>query len=97
MLTISDKDRAITDRFFIAIDILKRRRTIRGLQTFTREHGWNYGNFCNLKNNRGIRSMKPEYLACLADDYGVSCEWLLLGRGEMFTQTNARNVESPDP
>ena len=97
MLNISETDRAIADRFFMAIDYLKRQRTIRGLQTFTREHGWNYGNFCTMKNNRNIRSMKPEYLACLAADYGVSCEWLLLGRGEMFTRTHSRSEESPAP
>ena len=83
---VGDVELAISDRFFFAIEELKRRKVIRGLQTFTRKHNLNYGNFNTLKNNRERRGLKTEHLAFLAQDYGVSCEWLLLGNGEMFVE-----------
>lgn len=81
---IGDTELAIADRFFYAISVLTDRNVIRGLQTFTRRHGINYGNMNTLKNNRERCAIKTEYLAFLAQDYGVSCEWLLLGNGDMF-------------
>ena len=84
MKVIGDTEMAIADRFFYAIQVLSERRVIRGLQTFTRRHNINYGNMNTVKNHRDRWSVKTEYLAFLAQDYGVSCEWLLLGNGEMF-------------
>ena len=81
---IGDMESAIADRFFYALELLAERKVIRGLQTFTRRHGINYGNMNTLKNNRDRCALKTEYLAFLAQDYGVSCEWLLLGNGDIF-------------
>lgn len=84
MRIISDTEIAICDRFFHAVEVLAERKVIHGLQTFTKKHGINYGNMCTLKNNRNRYALKTEYLSFIAQDYGVSCEWLLLGNGEMF-------------
>ena len=81
---ISDTEIAIANRFFYALEVLADRRVIRGLQTFTKRHGLNQGNMTTAKNNRERYGIKTEHLAYLAQDYGVSCEWLLLGNGEMF-------------
>lgn len=86
MRRFGDTETAIAERFFFALEELKRRKVIRGLQTFTKRHNLNYGNMNTLKNNRDKRSVRTEYLAFLAQDYGVSCEWLLLGNGEMFVE-----------
>lgn len=83
---IGDVELAIADRFFFALEVLKERNVIRGLQTFTKRHGINYGNMNTTKNNRERCSIRTEHLAFLAQDYGVSCEWLLLGNGEMFIE-----------
>ena len=88
---IGDTERAIADRFFYAIEVLSERKVIRGLQTFTRRHDINYGNMNTLKNHRDRNSIKTEYLAFLAQDYGVSCEWLLLGNGDMFMDWSPAN------
>ena len=88
MRVIGDTETAIADRFFFALEELRRRRVIRGLQTFTRKHNINYGNMNTLKNNRDNHAIKTEYLAWLAQDYGVSCDWLLLGNGEMFNASS---------
>ena len=83
---IGDTELAIAERFFFAMEDLTRKKVIRGLQTFTRRHGINYGNMNMVKNNRNRWALKTEYLAFLAQDYGVSCEWLLLGNGEMYVK-----------
>ena len=90
MRTISDEGAAIAERFFYALEVLAERKVIRGLQTFTRRHGINYGNMNTLKNHRDRWAVKTEYLAYLAEDYGVSCEWLLLGNGDMFVDGSPR-------
>lgn len=83
---IEDTERTIADRFFYALEVLAERKVIRGLQTFTRRHGLNYGNMNTLKNNRSNHFLRTYHLAFLVQDYGVSSEWLLLGNGDMFTK-----------
>ena len=81
---INDTELAIADRFFYVLDLLKRKRIIGGIYTFTRAHNINQGNMSVIYNHRDKWALKTEYLAFLAQDYGVSCEWLLLGNGDMF-------------
>lgn len=96
-LNIPNSALEISGRFFKAIEVLKNERKIRGLQTFTRMHGINYGNMVTLKHNLDRRTFRIEYLAYIAEDFGVSCEWLLLGKGPMFIQRSSKNEESPFP
>lgn len=96
-LNIPDKAIEISNRFFLVLDMLKDQRKIRGLQTFTKMHSLNYGNMNTLKHNLDKRSFRVEYLAYLAEDFGVSCEWLLLGIGPIFTRKNSRSAESLYP
>ncbi len=96
-LNIPDRALDISDRFFKALDVLKDQRRIKGLQTFTREFGLNYGNMNTLKHNRDKRTLRVEHLAYLAEGYGVSCEWLLLGTGPMFIRKSSRNEEYLNP
>lgn len=70
-LNIPDCALDISDRFFKALDVLKEQRKIKGLQTFTKEFGLNYGNMNTLKHNRDKRTFRIEYLAYLAE--GVWC------------------------
>ena len=82
---VTDEGAAITIRFFHTLDVLRQRRMIRGLQTFTRAYGLNYWNVSTLKKNPYEHFLKPEYLAFLVQDYGVSAEYLLTGVGSMFS------------
>lgn len=74
----------ITRRFFEALDMIKAQKRIRGMQTFSREYGENYWNFTTARKD-GTR-IKQEWLTYLVRDYDVSAEWLLTGRGGMFTK-----------
>ena len=96
-LKIPNRAIEISGRFFKAIDVLKDEKKIRGLQTFTKMHGLNYGNINTMKHNLDRRTFRIEFLAYLAEDFGVSCEWLLLGKGPMFKQRCSRNEVSPSP
>lgn len=84
IIKIAPEAVATTKRFFMALEFLQRKRTIRGLRTFTEKYGINYWNFYTLKSEPEGRVMKVEYLTYLVRDFGVSSEWLLLGSGPML-------------
>lgn len=85
-LRLSAEDVAITKRFFHALEILAQEKKIRGLQTFTRTYDLNYWNMTTLKNEPDKRILKAGCLTYLVRDFGVSADWLLTGRGGMFTK-----------
>lgn len=75
----------ITERFFDAIQILKQYKALRGKQTFTRRYGINQRNFWQLEKDKSKDIMQIAWLKYLCEDYGVSAEWLLTGKGKIFT------------
>lgn len=83
-MIISKEGVEITKRFFQAIDMLKAQKQIRGLQTFTKQYGLNRWNLNMVKWEPEQRVLKPELIAYLCKDYGVSPEWILFGKGGMF-------------
>lgn len=83
-INITPEGAAITKRFFLALDTLQIKRSIRGLKTFTDRYDINYWNMNTLKKEPERRVLKAEWLAHLVRDYGVNAEWLLLGVGNMF-------------
>lgn len=90
-MNISQTGISITNRFFEAIEILRSQKRLRGLQTLTRNHGLNYGNVAFIKSHRSTSVLKPELLAYMAKDYGISCEWLLLGNGPVFKSEQTKS------
>ena len=88
--TIINKDCIeVTNRFFYAIDMLKAQKKIRGLQTFTKEHNLNRWTLNRAKFHPEKSSIKIEWIIYLVKDFGVSLDWLILGKGEMFKKKNA--------
>lgn len=74
----------ITNRFFTAIEELKKRKVIRGLGTFTNKYNINRWNLITVRDNPQNSVLKPEYISYLVEGYDISAEWLLLGSGAMF-------------
>lgn len=74
----------ITRRFFVALDLIKEQKRIRGLKTFAKKYGVNHWDFNTwLKKKPRIRQ---EWLTYLVRDYDVSALWLLTGEGQVFTK-----------
>lgn len=78
----------ITKRFFLAIDTLRSLHKLRGLQTFTKLYNLNKWNMNTIKNDPEGHILKTECLAFLVRDFGISAEWLLIGQGDMFSNSN---------
>lgn len=85
----SPESQKVIKRFFEAIYALKDRGVIRGKQTFTRQYGINRWNMITLEKNPESGIFQVSWLGYLVKDYGVSAQWLLTGRGEIFRKHHA--------
>lgn len=43
-------------------------------------------NINTVRNQPEVSVLKPEWIAYLVLDYGISADWILTGRGGMFKQ-----------
>lgn len=86
---------AINKRFFEVMDMIIAQKRLRGLQTFTREHGLNFGNLCTIKNNPETHFVKTEWIAYLMQDFDVCGDYILLGTGPMFRRDIPIPVKPP--
>ena len=89
--TIRPQIGEIQKRFFHALDLLIESGKITSLQSFCIDyklHRPKYSNLRTLSNEgkpgTGYKLIDLDSLAYLVDDYGVSADWLLTGRGGMF-------------
>lgn len=85
-MNISKEGVLVTKRFFEAIDMLKAQKKIRGLQTFTNRYDINRWNLVTVRTQPEVSVLKPEWIVYLVRDYGISADWILLGRGGMFSE-----------
>lgn len=87
---------AIVHRFFEVLDLLKQRRTIRGKKTFCDRYGINRWNMNTCLTHPDSGMFKLSWLTYLARDYGVSSDWLLLGRGEPLPPLEGAALEKAE-
>lgn len=73
---------SVVSRFFEALELLKERRVIRGKKTFCDRYGINRWNMNTCLSHPDSGMFKLAWLSYLVRDYGVSSDWLLLGRGD---------------
>lgn len=82
----------VQKRFFEALEILIESGKIRGLQTFCVEYGLHRPKYSNLrtymkdnsKPGTGYKFIDLDALSYIVQDYKVSADWLLTGKGGMF-------------
>ncbi|MCL1937219.1 MAG: hypothetical protein FWF52_02350 [Candidatus Azobacteroides sp.] len=82
----NEEGQKVVERFFEAIFDLKRRKIIRGKQTFTRRYGINNRNFWLLEQDKSRDILQVAWLSHLVEDFDISAEWLLTGKGKMYTK-----------
>ena len=92
-MSISKDGQDITMRFFKAIDILTEANYFRGLQTFTARYDLNRRILQHVKKSPANTVLKPEVMAHLVCDYGISGTWLLTGEGSVFQN----GTDKPEP
>lgn len=79
-------------RFFEALAYLKGQKVIRGKKTFTDKFGVNRWNLNTLEKDMSRDIFQTSWLTYLVDEYDVSAEWLLTGRGDILS---ARRKNKP--
>lgn len=84
----------VISRFFQALYYLKSEKVIRGKQTFTARYGINRWNMNTLEKDMSRDIFQTSWLSYLVDDYDVSAEWLLTGRGDILS--HRRKVKEGD-
>lgn len=80
----TEDSQKIIKRFFEVIYALKEQKVIRGKQTFTNKYNINRWNFNTLEKNHASDIFQIEWLTHLVNDFDVSSQWLIIGKGEMF-------------
>lgn len=81
----------IQNRFFLALEMAISLGKYGGLKPFCDEHNLNRVKYSRIKNALDKPLNESQYkmididaLAAICTDFGVSPEWLLLGRGKML-------------
>lgn len=75
----------ITNRFFTAIDLLKDSGRMQGgLKEFCEKHEVNRSWLSMVRNNAEKSPLRAEIVKWLCDDYGVSADYILFGKGRIL-------------
>lgn len=74
----------INQRFFQALEHVISLGLIRGVQTFTREHNIDRRNLLRVKKEPTDNSLNIEWIYHLVNDFNISADWVLTGKGSMF-------------
>lgn len=93
----------INRRFFVAIEALVSLGHISSLEGFCKLHGFSPPRYRETRQSYGItpnpnskpsryKQIELEALYSLCNNYSISSEWLLLGRGKMFKNEANRKI-----
>lgn len=92
----SEQSIAISKRFFQALRELISGGVLKGKQTFTRKYGINRWNLNKIEAHPETTALPIAWLSYLIVDFDVSAEWLMTGRGGMFSGLRAFKKEDPE-
>lgn len=95
----TNPSQAIIKRFFLALELLKANRIIKGKYPFAKEHDVDFRNFYKLEKDMSRDLFQVEWLATLVRKYKVNPRWLLLGEEpffeQPFTEKIVRSMQNP--
>ena len=75
---------AVMERFFKALYVLVETKAIRGISPYCEEYGIDSRHLYAQKNDFNKGFFEIQWILPLIQNYGVSSDWLLFGKGEMF-------------
>lgn len=75
---------SIIERFFNSISFLVSAKKIRGKATYCRLYDIDRRNFEAQFKNHSAGHFQVSWLLGLINDFNISAEWLLTGKGDMF-------------
>lgn len=76
----------IMERFYSALDAIIAKNDIRGVATYCRLYDIDRRNFVAQRHDLDRGWFQLSWLQPMIKEYGVSADWLLTGRGRMFSQ-----------
>lgn len=76
----------VVKRFFRALSVLINRKKLRGRKTFTDRYGINRRALYRLEKELSYGIFQVSWLTYLVEDYGVSAEFLLTGKGKILSE-----------
>lgn len=76
----------VVERFFDAVESLIACGRMKNYQEFIDRYGIIKSKFYDARRNKERKLLQISWLAYLINDYGVSAEWLMTGKGKMFHQ-----------
>lgn len=71
-------------RFYEALDMIISQKKIRGIKTYCTDYQIDRRNLYTQREDKNRGFFEVYWLIPLIKDFGVSSDWLLLGRGGMF-------------
>lgn len=99
---VRQKSVDIQERFFYAINLLKSSKKIKSLKAFCEEYGLLKHRYYNIrtglrnpeKTNKPNGGMNYKFIdidaiAYLVEDYDISADWILNGKGGIFNKKGA--------
>lgn len=76
----------IMERFYSALDAIIAKNDIRGVATYCRLYDIDRRNFVAQRHDLDRGWFQLSWLQPMIKEYGVNADWLLTGRGRMFSQ-----------
>jgi hypothetical protein len=83
----------INKRFFQAIEILMKNNKLESLRAFCHGHDLTPAKYYEIRKSLDQKEKSTRYrlidmdaLSYLVNDYGISAEWLLTGKGSIFKE-----------
>lgn len=83
----TEESQKIIGRFFDALAQLKSDKRIGGKTPFAEKYNINRRNLYKLEKNFEKDIFQVAWLSYLVNDYNVSAEWLLTGKGSFYSGT----------
>lgn len=83
----TEASQIIVARFFYALAQLKFDKRIGGKTPFAEKYNINRRNLYKLEKNHEKDIFQVSWLSYLVNDYNVSAEWLLTGKGSFYSET----------